>query len=212
MPLDKVIPEFVYHVWADQIQTGDVDQHLALAAWSRKNGLYGPAWEQYTIASKLDPATHSKLPKLEAEMFQEQATWVYESAERRFKKDDIKGARKRLNLLIKEFAKSKEVGRAKALLSILAEREQFLTEQKRQEKVADRARKMKRRMDKYLKLVDRADFLVLNTRMGYDHHNARRRLHWAAYAYRRSFFVFDELLLDVEVNDLEVKLTALQGR
>lgn len=210
VPIDKVVPEFVYYVWVDQIQTGDVDQHLALAQWCRKNGLFGPAWEQYGIAGKLDPATHSKLPKIEAEMFQEQATWIYEDAERHFKADDIKGARKRLNLLIKEFAKSKEVGRAKALLSILAEREQFLTEQKRQEKIAERARKMKRRMDKYLKLVERADYLVLNTRMGYDHYNARRRLHWAAYAYRRSFFVFDELLLDVEVNDLKVKLKSVQ--
>ena len=210
VPLEKVVPEFVYYTWADQIQTGDVDQHLALAQWARKNGLFGPAWDQYQIAAKLDPAVHSKLPKIEKAMFAEQATWIYESAEAQFKKDDIKGARKRLDLLFTKFAKSKEVGRAKALLTILAEREQFLTEEKKKKKIALRARKQSRRMDKYLDLVERADNLVLVTRVGYDNYNARRRLHWAAYAYRKAFFVFDDLLLDVEVDSLRKRLKAVQ--
>jgi len=210
VPMEKVVPEFVYYAWADQIQTGDVDQHLACAQWARDNGLFGPAWQQYGHAAKIDPAVHSKLPKIEKEMFQEQATWIYEDAERRFKKDDIKGAGKRLDLLLAKFATSKETGRAKALVSILAERAQFLTEQRRQEKIAARARKQQREIDRILHMVERADLLVTTTRIGVDAYNSRRRLHWAAYAYRKAFFLFDELMLYVEVDGLRHKLKSLR--
>ncbi|MHC4941344.1 MAG: hypothetical protein ACYTHK_20650, partial [Planctomycetota bacterium] len=208
VPVSKVIPEFVFYIWKAQIETGDVDQHLALAKFSRENGLFGHAWEQYEIAAKLDPAVHTDLPKIEAKMFQEQATWIYEDAEKHFRDGDIKAARKRLDLILAKFDKSKESGRAKALISILAEREQFLTEQKRQKKVAERAVKQKRRIDKYLDFVGRADKLVLVTRYN-DIYNARRRLHWAAYAYRKSYFVFDEMLLNAEVDDLRRMLKGL---
>ncbi|MHC4958969.1 MAG: hypothetical protein ACYTGN_11400 [Planctomycetota bacterium] len=210
VPLDRVVPEFVYYAWEAQIEKGDVDQHIALADWARKNGLFGPAWAQYELAAGIDPGIHSKLPKIEGEMYEEQATWIFESAERLFKVGDIKSVRKRLEVLLKKFDKSKEVGRAKALYSILDEREQFLSEQKKQEKVANRARKQQRRIDKYLDLIDRADHLVKATRIGYDHYNARRRLHWAAYAYRKAFFVFDEMELDVEVDDLRKRLKSLK--
>ena len=211
VPMDKVVPEFVYYAWADQIQTGDVDQHLACARWARRNGLFGPAWEQYGFAAKTDPAVQSELPKIEQEMFGEQATWIYEDAEKRFRKDDIKGARKRLDLLLTKFAASKEVGRAKALVSILAERAQFLTEQRRQEKIAARARKQQRSVDGILRMVERADLLVTTTRIGVDAYNSRRRLHWAAYAYRKAYFSFDDLMLYVEVDDLRRRLQALRG-
>jgi hypothetical protein len=210
VPLDRVVPEFVYYAWEAQIEKGDVDQHIELAEWARKNGLFGPAWAQYELAGQLDPGVHSKLPKIEAAMYEEQATWIFESAERLFKVGDIRSVRKRLDVLLKKFDKSKEVGRAKALFSILDEREQFLNEQKKQEKIAQRARKQQRRIDKYLDLVDRADHLVMVTRIGYDHYNARRRLHWAAYAYRKAFFVFDQMEIDVEVDDLRKRLKSLK--
>ena len=215
MPLEKVVPEYVYYIWAAQID-GDADGHLALAKWSRKNGLFKLAWKQYEAGGKLDPALHSNLPKIEKEMFEEQATWLYEDAEKLFRDGDVKRCRMRIELILKEFEASKESGRAKALLGILAEREQFLSEQKRQEEMAERARKQKRRLDKYLKnLVERADKLVLNTRLATTW-NAHGRLHWAAYAYRKTYFVIEELLLVAEVDNfrkmLEGLLTSMENR
>lgn len=207
IPISKVVPEFVYYVWADQVE-GDADGHVALAKWSRKNGLFSLARKQYELAGKLDPAVYTDLPKLDKIMYEEQATWIYEDAEKMFRDGDVKRSRVRIEMILKKFAKSKETGRAKALLSILAERAQFLTEQKLQEEIAARARKQKRRIDRYLDLVAKADKLVLKTRLGY-HYNATGRLHWAAYAYRKAYFVFDELLLISEVDSLRHMLKGL---
>ena len=96
-----------------------------------------------------------------------------------------------------DFAESQEVGRAKELLSILKEREQFLSEQKKQEEIAARARKQKKEVDRHLTRLDRADYLVQGTRLA-DLYGARQNLTWAAYAYRAAAYDFEALLPFVE--------------
>ena len=49
---------------------------------------------------------------------------------------------------------------------------------------------------------------MLRTRLSYTH-NAHGRLHWSAYAYRKAYFVFDELLLISEVDGLRQMLKGL---
>ncbi len=207
VPIDKVVPEFVYYIWADQVE-GDAEGHVTLGEWSRKNGLFSLARKQYELAAKLDPAVQTQLPKINKAIYEEQATWIYEDAEKLFRDGDVQRCRMRLDLILDKFKQSKELNRTKALKGMLAEREQFLTEQKRQEEIAARARKQKKRIDKYLKLVAKADKLVLKTRLAYTQ-NAHGRLHWAAYAYRKAYFVFDELLLISEVDGLRQMLKGL---
>ena len=98
VPISKVVPEFVYYVWADQVE-GDVDGHVMLAEWSRKNGLFSLARKQYQLAGKINPAVHSNLPKLEEKMYEEQATWIYEDAEKLFRDGDIKRCRMRITVI-----------------------------------------------------------------------------------------------------------------
>jgi hypothetical protein len=187
---------------------GDAEGHVTLGEWSRKNGLFSLARKQYELAAKLDPAVQTQLPKINKAIYEEQATWIYEDAEKLFRDGDVQRCRMRIDLILDKFKQSKELNRTNALKGMLAEREQFLTEQKRQEEIAARARKQKKRIDKYLDLVAKADKLVLKTRLAYTQ-NAHGRLHWAAYAYRKAYFVFDELLLISEVDGLRQMLKSL---
>jgi len=208
VPIHKVVPEFVYYAWADQIEDGDTEARVKLAEWSRANGLFRHAWKQYRQAAANNKEILDGLEELSATMHEEEATWIYHRAEQLFRDDEVKVSRARAELILKKFADTKEAGRAKALLSILAEREQFLTEQKKQEEIAKRARKQKKQIDKHVDRIRRADRLVLGARLS-NPLDARRRLRWSGFAYRAALLTFQDLLLFVEVDELRFTLKAL---
>jgi len=201
VPIDQVVPEFVYYAWAEQIQEGDVPGHRALGAWARSQGLFRLALVQYEAAGEATP-------EFEAKLREEEATWRFNDAWRLFREGEVKGARHQAESILGEFEGSAEAGRVNELLAIIAEREQFLSEQKRQEEIARRARGHRREMEKQIDRMDRADRMVREARLG-ARADARRNLSWAAYAYRSAEVRLQELLLLVEVDDLRLSLRAL---
>lgn len=208
VPISKVIPEFVYYAWMAQTKPDDAAELGRVAAWARTQGLYRHAWRSYEMAAKVDGKLRAKLPDLARELHEEEATWLFDEAWRRFRADEVTVARKHAERILEAFADTGEVGRATELLKIIAEREQFLSEQKKQEEIAARARKQRREMERHLARVEKADRLVLRTRLS-DEWNARRNLTWAAYAYRTASISFQQLLPYVEVDDLRLTLEAL---
>jgi len=208
IPFDKVVPHYVYYAWAAQLDPGDVAGAKELAAWARAQGLFGLARKTYESAAEHSQELAASLDDLKREMHEEEATWHFTAAERLFRENAVKEARFHAEQVLDRFADSKEVGRTKELLMILAEREQFLSEQKKQEEIAQRARRQKRQVDKHLDRIARADRYVLKARL-YRPGHAERRLSWAAFAYRDASLAFADLLPLVEVDDLRLTLEAL---
>ena len=208
IPVEKVVPEYVYYAWAAGIPAADVEGHKALAAWARTQGLFKHAWKSYEAAAEHSASLKARMGDLGKEMHEEEATWNFTEAERLFREGDVATARYRVERILGGFADTKEAGRAEALLSIIIEREQFLSEQKIQEEIAKRARKQRRAMDKQLARIGKADEMVLKARLDRPAY-AIRRLEWAAFAYRGAALEFSDLLPEVEVDDLRLTLKAL---
>ena len=206
--VEKVVPEFVFYVWLESLNPKKPEAHKDLAQWARKRGLFRHAWKAYEIAAASDPGFKAGLEKLKKTMHEEEATWNFNEAYRLFKENDVKAARVRVERVLEEFADTEETGRAKELLNVIKEREQFLSEQKRQDEIARRSRKHRRTMDKYLDRIRKADRHVQRARLKYTA-DAKRRLTWAAYAYRKAALAYAELLLIVEVDDLRFLLKGL---
>lgn len=208
IPIEKIVPEFVYYAWSDGTDAGDTDEMLRLAAWSRGQGLFRLAWRTYQRAAKADPEIEGQLEDLRKEMYAEEALWLLEEAWRRFRDNDVQAARVHTERLLRDFADSEQVGRAKGLLNIIKEREQFLDEQKKQEEVAARARKQKRVVDRHVERIEKADRLVLKARFKYLV-DAKQKLNYAAYVYRNAALEFADMLAYVEVDELRLTLRAL---
>jgi len=208
VPIDKVLPERVYYVWAGQIADADVAGRVKLAEWCRTQGLFRQAWRQYAAAAEADEKFMKKIPELEAAMSEEAATWHFEQAEEAMRAGDLHRARLMAESVLKDYPGSKEVARTKGLLSLLAEREQFQSVQKREAEIAARAKVQRREFDKQLKAVDTAKLHIRNTRMKYVM-DARQRLRRAAYALRRAADNMRSMLPFVEVDDLRLSIEAV---
>lgn len=208
IPIEKIVPEFVYYAWADGIDADDTAEMFRLAAWSRGQGLFRLAWRAYQRAAAADPEVKDKLEDLRKEMYAEEAGWLLEEAWRRFRDNDVAAARVHTERLLRDFADSEQVGRAKGLLNIIKEREQFLDEQKKQEEIAARARRQKRIVDRHVEKIEKADRLVLKARFKYLG-DAKHKLNYAAYVYRTAALEFADMLAYVEVDELRFTLKAL---
>ena len=208
VPISRVVPEVVYYAWRDQIREDDAEGHLRLAKWSRKNGIFRLAMKEYEAAAALDKEVRASLSKIAGEMHEEEATWLFEDAERLYQDNEVKAARLRVELILKEFADTKEVARAKALGSMITEREQFLTEKRRKREADARARKHRLLIDKQVYRIQAADRLVYGTRMRH-WVDALGRFKTAAYTYRSALMHFEELQLTVEADQLRKTLRNL---
>ena len=210
LPLDKIVPENVYQVWSGQIAEQDVDGHLALAAWARRNGLFRQAWRQYVGASEQSDKVLKQLPMIEKQMSEEAATWHFEQAERSMREGDLVRARVLAERLMADYPDSKEIPRTKGLLDLLAEREQFESEQKKEEKLRQRTKVQRRAFERELKSIDHAKNLVRGTRMKYVA-DAKRRLRYAAYTFRRSMHRLRDMRPFIEADDLRLSIEAVIG-
>jgi len=159
-------------------------------------------------ASEASDKILKKLPTIEKDISEEAATWHFAQAEEAMRDGDLHRARLMAEAVLKDYPDSKEVARTKGLLLLLAEREQFQTEQKRQAKILERSKKQRREFDKELKEVDRAKLLVRGTRMKYVV-DAKQRLRRAAYAFRRSSDRMRAMLPFIEVDDLRLSVEAV---
>ncbi|MHC4937405.1 MAG: hypothetical protein ACYTHK_00365 [Planctomycetota bacterium] len=208
IPIDTVLPEFVYYAWASQIAEHDVEGHMSLAGWCRKQGLFRQAWREYIAASEASDKIMKRLPELEADMNEEAATWYFTQAEKRLRDGEVHAARVLAERVLNDYPESKEVPRTKGLLMLIKEREQFLSEQKQAEKKAILAQKQRRYVEKQLKQIDSAKTMVRNTRMQ-NVPDARRRLRWASYTFRRSLHRLHDLVPFIEADDLRTSVEAI---
>ncbi|MHC4931040.1 MAG: hypothetical protein ACYTGV_02475 [Planctomycetota bacterium] len=208
VPISRVVPEVVYYAWRDQIRKDDAEGHLKLAVWSRKNGIFSLAMKQYEAAAALDQDVRASLSKVAGEMHEEEATWLFEDAERLYQDNEVKAAQLRVDLILKEFADTKEVPRAKALGTMIADRAQFLTDKRRKREEATRARKHRLLMDKQVYRIQAADRLVYGARMRH-WVDALGRFKTAAYTYRSALMHFEELQLTVDADALRKTLRNL---
>lgn len=208
IPIATVLPEFVYYAWASQVAEHDIEGHMRLAGWCRQQGLFRQAWREYIAASEASDKIMKRLPKLEQEMNEEAATWYFEQAETRLRDGEVHAARILAERVLDDYPDSKEVPRTKGLLMLIKEREQFLSEQKLADKKALRVKKQRRLVEKQLKEIDSAKLMVRNTRMR-NVPDARRRLRWASYTFRRSLHRLDDLVPYVEADDLRSSVAAV---
>jgi len=215
IPIDQVIPEFVFYVWAAQLPADDVEGRVALAQWARENGLFRQALRVYEALAASDPARQAKMPALLEELKEEEATWHFHAAERFLKEDEVHSARIEAETVLAQFADSKEVGRATELLKIIQEREQFLSEQKLKAEAVRVLKKQTREVDKQMYEVARGDRFADGVMLR-NVQDARYRLRWAGHLYRRAGVALSDLLPYVEDEGLrktiEAHLDRIAGR
>ncbi|MEM8885309.1 MAG: hypothetical protein AAGD14_14670 [Planctomycetota bacterium] len=208
IPLDRIVPHHAYYVWASQIAMQDIEGHMRLAAWCRKNGLFRQAWRQYIAASEASDKILKKLPEIELEMNEEAATWTFEQAEKALRDGDIRRARVLCQRILQDYPETNEIPRTEGLMQLIAEREQFASEQKAAEEKARRARKQRRAVQKQVKEIDKAKTYLRNTRMKYVP-DARRRLRWSAYTLRRCLNRLNDMVPYLETDDLRLSVEAI---
>jgi len=208
VPIDSILPEHVYYAWAAQVADADVDGHLKLAEWCREQGLFRQAWRQYVAASEASKEVEKRLPEIERQMGEQAATWTFLRAEKLLKEGDVHRSRVLAEQVLADYPESKEVPRTKGLLTLIAEREKFLSEQKLAEERAQRAKKQRRFVEKELETIDAAKLEIRNTRMKYVL-EARRRLYHASYRLRRSIHRLDDIVPFVQEDDLRRSIEAI---
>jgi hypothetical protein len=208
IPIDSVLPENVYYAWAAQVAEADVEGHLRLAEWCRKQGIFRQAWRQYIAAAEASDEVKKRLPELEREISEEAATWQFERAETSLREGEVHAARVLAERILEDYPNSKEVPRTNGLLKLIAEREQFLSEQKVLEQKAELAKRQRRYLEKELESIDTAKLTLRNTQMRFVA-DARMRLRRAAYALRRSLHRLDDLAPFVDEPDLRKAVEAV---
>lgn len=208
IPIEKILPHQVYYTWAAQIAEKDVEGHVKLAAWCRKQGLFRQAWTQYNAAADHDEEWKSQLKDLEREIGEEAATWYFTQAEQALKNGDTHRARVFAKRVLEDYPQSKEVPRTKGLLTLIAEREKFDDAKKLEKKKAQRIKLQRRELDKIVKQIHDAKVMVRNTRMR-DFYGSQGRLRWASYRFRRALRQLNDMVPFVEAEDLRVSMGAI---
>jgi hypothetical protein len=208
IPIESVIPEQVYYVWAAQVAATDTAGHVRLGEWCRKHGLFRQAWREYNAAADSDKEMEKKLPVLETEIGEEAATWYFKEAEKLLKAGDTHRARIFAKRVIDDYPQSKEMPRIKGLLELIAEREEFADIQKVEKARAHRVKLQRRELDKELKEIHYAKTMVRNTRMR-QFNGSQGRLRWAAYRFRRSLRNLNDMVPFIEAEDLRVSIEAV---
>ncbi len=166
VPIDKVVPEFVYHAWVAQIRPDSERDQLKLAAWARKQGLFALALKTYKGAAALSPKARSELEAFEAGYEAEESAFLYRKARDLFDAGRLKEARVLSTQALSRFPDSVERKAVEELIKIVDEREAFLTEEKKRkeaERLLKRQKRDYRRLqiwaDRGQRYIGKADFI-----------------------------------------------------
>jgi len=208
IPIDRILPEFVFFVWEKQLPEGDRDAHLELAEWSRKQGLFGLALRVYEATGKFDEGVREDLPNLVTVLREEEATWQYERAEELFKRDEVRDARILVEGILERFKDSKETGRALELLGMIDERDKFLTEERRQKEQARRVERQRREVRTQAARIAQGDAYAESAKLRYVA-EARWRLRWAGELYDGAAAELSAMLPFVEDETLRAEIERL---
>jgi hypothetical protein len=215
IPIDRIVPEFVFYVWARDLPEGKKAPHVELALWARENGLFRHALKVYDAVAEFDEEVRKELPALVQTLREEEATWLFEHAETLFKKDEVKDARVLLDLLLEGFKDSKETGRALELRKMIEEREAFLTEERKRKEADRRTARQRIEMKTQVARIAQGDAYASVADLRYVG-EARWQLRWAGYLYEGAAARLSDLLPFVEDEQLrkevEAHLSTLPGR
>lgn len=205
IPIDRILPEFVFYVWARGLPAGDKAAHMELAAWARKNGLFPLALKVYDAVAQFDEETRDALPALTKALREEEATWLFERAEAHFKAGRVREARVDVDRLLNDFLGSQESGRAVELRTMIDERDKFLSEERRRREAAQLLRKQTIEVRTQAARIAQGDAYASGANLRYVA-VARWRLNWACCLYEGALDRLDELLPYVEDDALRQEI------
>ncbi|MFQ5843694.1 MAG: hypothetical protein ACE5JG_01770 [Planctomycetota bacterium] len=210
VPIEKVVPEYVYYAWADRLAPDDLKGQLELAGWARGNGLFDLALKRYEIAAALGEPGRAELDAYREVRAAEEGRFLYRRARALFDEGKLKEARLAAGQVMKRFPEAPEVQLTRELLKILEEREAFLTGEKRKKeaaRLAKRHRRDLRRLTGHVRrgheLVRKADFRRPDS--------ARRRLTLGTRIFRGVGEALEEMLLLIEDAALRKRASDLFG-
>lgn len=193
IPIDQVLPEFVFYVWWRGLPEGDKAAHAELADWSRRNGLFDLALKVYDAVAAFDSETRAALPSLVRTLHEEEATWLFDHAEALFRAGQVRDARVEVDRLLEGFKDSQEFGRAQELGKMIDEREKLLTEERRRQEEARRLRRQTLEVKTQAARIAQADAYADSANLRYVA-VARWRLNWACQLYEGALARLDDLL------------------
>lgn len=195
--IDRILPEFVYYVWWRDLPAQDRAAHLELAEWSRKNGLFSLSLKVYAKAAEFDEGIKGELPSLGKKLREEEATWLFEHAEKLFRSGEVGDARIEVDKLLELYPDSAEKGRALELRKMIEEREKLLGEERRKKEEARRLRRQMLEVRTQAARIAQGRAYADGVNMRYVG-DARWRLNWACCLYEGASFALEELLPYVE--------------
>jgi hypothetical protein len=205
LPMDQILPEYVYYIWERGIAEGDRADRLALAEWARRNGLFRHALRAYATVAESDPATRAELPALEQALHEEEATWLFERAESLFRRDEVKDARVLVRKVLDGFQGSKESGRALELLKMIDERDKFLSLEQRRKEEERRIRRQRIEVKTQVARIAQGDAYFASANLRHVG-EARWRLKWAGQLYDGAVASLQEFLPFVEDEALQKEI------
>jgi len=205
IPMDRIVPEYVFYVWERGIAEGDSADRLALADWARRNGLFRHALQLYETIAQSDPETKQRLPELAQTLHEEEATWLFDRASALFKSDEVRDARIVALKVLDGFKDSKEYGRTQELLKMIGERDQFLAEAKRRREEERRVRRQRTEVKTQAARIAQADAYAASAHLRYTT-EARWRLRWAGQLYEGAVARLKDLRPFVEDENLRKEI------
>jgi hypothetical protein len=182
IPIDRVVPEFVFYVWAEGLAAGDKGAHVELAEWSRRNGLFRHALKVYDAMARFDDETRAALPALIESLREDEALWLCERAEALLKADEARDARVVATMVLDDFKGSKHGARALEIALRIDERLAQLTAERLREEREARLRRQRIEVKTQVARIAQGDAWAASANLRYVG-EARWRLNWAGQLY-----------------------------
>ncbi len=193
IPIDQVLPEFVFYVWWRGLPERDQAAYTELADWSRRNGIFDLALKCYDAMAEFDPETRAALPALVKTLHEEEATWIFEHAEALFHAGQVGDARVEVDRLLEGFKDSQESGRAQELRKMIDERQKLLSEERKRKEKEARLRMQTIDVRTQAARIAQADAYAGSANLRYVG-EARWRLSWACCLYEGALARLEQLL------------------
>lgn len=203
--IDRILPEFVFYVWEKELKEHDRAAHTELADWARKNGLFSLSLRVYRKMAEFDEGIKGELTSLAKKLREEEATWLFEAAERLFREGEVIDARVEVERLLELFPDSAEKGRAEELRKMIDEREKQLTAERRKKEEERRLRRQQIEVRTQAARIAQGRAYADGVNMRYAA-VARWRLNWACCLYEGAIFALEDLLPYVEDEALRAEI------
>jgi tetratricopeptide (TPR) repeat protein len=155
---DDIDPFCAYKIKASRAKT--VDDHIRLAEWALKNGLYSAALEEYNTALDIDPGLSKTLLEKIKKVEKAEASSLLKEGELLFKQGDLEGAVRRFSRLVEKYPASEEALHAekelKKLEGLIRDRTQRRLEELRKTREKLLEERLKKRKEEAVRYLQKA--------------------------------------------------------